>query len=669
MSLLYISQEKVENKDLQRYALENNYQYFFKEFNDLTVQYANDRVLAEYESVTTNEDGTVYGFMLGEIYDIEEKRAELKVKHRFISDSDIEYLIHLYEEYGIEALEDLNGRFVVFLVNTALNEYILITDRYGSYRYFYALNKEKYDFCNDPVYLVDFLPKRKLNSEAVDEFFNFGYVLGNKTLLQGINLLGGASIVNLKTGNLSIKRYWDWSYLQKSYTKSFEEAVTELGELWLETIKKILIKHPKFLLPLSGGLDSRGILAAVDYLGAKDKIDSAYTFGQKGCLDIIIAKQLAKIAGINHVVFELNADNWWQNIDSAVDNTFGARNIIEAHSGLLSEIDSSYPVLSGVLGGETCGGDLLKKELMNITTKDISDSLFKHLRKQKGIRNTRLLKNYKKSEINFVSGYNSKDLYLVATRGLYFIDVKVLGERFNYIEPFMDNKIIDFIYSLPDEWRLNRRIYKQMLLKFFPDYFSGIPWQKDCSPIEKRTSTGIITKRENKNRKQLVLFGASSLGIKAIEVLKYEHDSIYFCDNDKKKWGHFIKGIKIISPFMLKKLSRISEIKVFITSMYWREISSQLLDLGITNFEVFQQFRDYRNYDRWLRTPGIYERVYEILLSPRCKKRNHYHSKRVKKTLSQHKKGKIDAAQDIGLLVTFELFCRRFLDISDETRK
>ena len=146
MSLLYISQEKMENKDLQRYALENNYQYFFKEFNDLTVQYANDRVLAEYESVTTNEDGTVYGFMLGEIYDIEEKRAELKVKHRFISDSDIEYLIHLYEEYGIEALEDLNGRFVVFLVNTALNEYILITDRYGSYRYFYALNKEKYVF-------------------------------------------------------------------------------------------------------------------------------------------------------------------------------------------------------------------------------------------------------------------------------------------------------------------------------------------------------------------------------------------------------------------------------------------------------------------------------------------------------------------------------------------
>lgn len=105
-------------------------------------------------------------------------------------------------------------------------------------------------------------------------------------MLKGINLLGGASIAHLKNDDLIIKRYWDWSHLQKGYTKSFEEAVTELGELWLETIKKILNKHPKFILQLSGGLDSRAILAAVDYLGAIDKIESAYTFGQKRCRDI-----------------------------------------------------------------------------------------------------------------------------------------------------------------------------------------------------------------------------------------------------------------------------------------------------------------------------------------------------------------------------------------------
>ena len=101
-------------------------------------------------------------------------------------------------------------------------------------------------------------------------------------MLQGLELVGGASIVSLKPGELRLKEYWDWSSLKKGYDKSFQEAVSDLGDLWLETIKKVLNKHQKFNLPLSGGLDSRAILAAIDYLGLKDKIDSAYTLGQKG---------------------------------------------------------------------------------------------------------------------------------------------------------------------------------------------------------------------------------------------------------------------------------------------------------------------------------------------------------------------------------------------------
>lgn len=160
---------------------------------------------------------------------------------------------------------------------------------------------------------------------------------------------------------------------------------------------------------------------------------------------------------------------------------------------------------------------------------------------------------------------------------------------------------------------------KEMLLKFFPKYFSEIPWQRSCSPISEGTSIGITTKKENKNSKQLVLFGASTQGIKALEVFNYEYDSIFFYDNNREKWGKFIKGIEVISTFLLKKLSRSGEVKVSITSMYWREIRSQLLDLGITNFEVFQKLSDYRNVEKWFCTLEIYERLSEILVSPAVK--------------------------------------------------
>ena len=207
---------------------------------------------------------------------------------------------------------------------------------------------------------------------------------------------------------------------------------------------------------------------------------------------------------------------------------------------------------------------------------------------------------------DFHADYCSRDLYLVVTRGMGFINVPVLEEKFNYIEPFFDNRLINFIYSLPDEWRINNKLYAAMLTKFFPKYFSEIPWQKTGAPIN-GASFVVIKRNVSDNKKRVVLFGASELGKKSLELLKHEYGQIYFCDNDIKKWHCFINGTEVISPLELRELSRKNEVKVFITSMYWPEISLQLLDMGITNFEVLEQVRDYRNYDKWFRSPGVYE--------------------------------------------------------------
>lgn len=97
--------------------------------------------------------------------------------------------------------------------------------------------------------------------------------------------------------------------------------------------------------------------------------------------------------------------------------------------------------------------------------------------------------------------------------------------------------------------------------------------------------------------------------------------------------------------------------------MYWKEIGVQLVEMGITNFDVFK--KDYRDYDKWFRTPGVFEFVWGILLSSKCERRNYFNTSEVKKLLHNHMLGRIDAARDIGLLVTFELFCRRFIDDSN----
>jgi len=87
------------------------------------------------------------------------------------------------------------------------------------------------------------------------------------------------------------------------------------------------------------------------------------------------------------------------------------------------------------------------------------------------------------------------------------------------VKPFIDNRLLEFVYSLDDEYRYNGKLYHTMLLKYYPEVFSNIPWQ----------STGkIITgKDENSHVKNLY----RSLRSKAIKLVK------------SSKWDYKIREI------------------------------------------------------------------------------------------------------------------------------
>lgn len=60
-----------------------------------------------------------------------------------------------------------------------------------------------------------------------------------------------------------------------------------------------MAKHEKFNISISGGMDSRLIVAAIDYLNLNNKINISYTVGIKGCLDELIAREVAKQLTLN----------------------------------------------------------------------------------------------------------------------------------------------------------------------------------------------------------------------------------------------------------------------------------------------------------------------------------------------------------------------------------
>lgn len=68
---------------------------------------------------------------------------------------------------------------------------------------------------------------------------------------------------------------------------------------------------------------------------------------------------------------------------------------------------------------------------------------------------------------------------VVSNRGIRFVasGSDLLADRLHNLKPFMDADLLDFVYSLPDEYRYNSRLYNAMLLKYYPEYFVTIPWQ------------------------------------------------------------------------------------------------------------------------------------------------------------------------------------------------
>ena len=90
--------------------------------------------------------------------------------------------------------------------------------------------------------------------------------------------------------------------------------------------------------------------------------------------------------------------------------------------------------------------------------------------------------------------------------------------------------------------------------------------------------------REDETMKKIIIFGASSTGISAMELLKKEYDIIGFSDNNCDKWNSYIKGKKIFPP---KDLVEMENVEIIIASVYYAAISKQLRQLGITKIKIF----------------------------------------------------------------------------------
>lgn len=220
----------------------------------------------------TNEDGTVAVVFNGEIYNYLELRGELlKLGHKFRSSTDTEVIVHAYEEYGKEFPSRFNGMFAIGIWDSAKKELLLARDRLGVKPLYYHRNGQSISFASEiKSLLADPEVARKVDLQALSNFFTLHYVPGPRTMFAGVMKLQPGHIMTVRDGKVETERYWelrkDPALVKYMRTAREEEAAGHLYSALSESVRKRLQSDVPVGALLSGGLDSSAILGLMTEL-------------------------------------------------------------------------------------------------------------------------------------------------------------------------------------------------------------------------------------------------------------------------------------------------------------------------------------------------------------------------------------------------------------------
>jgi asparagine synthase (glutamine-hydrolysing) len=216
--------------------------------------------LAGGQQPFANEDGSLQLVANGEIYNFQDIKRELVARgHRFRSHSDVEVLVHAYEEYGESFLQRIRGMFALALWDDRRRLLLAARDRAGEKPLYYTLTRDGLRLASEIKALLSRSEvERELDVEALDQFLTYEYVIAPRTIFRHISKLPAAHYLVYRDGEITIKRYWDAADVT---TRSWSDA--EAADALRSTLQRAVRSQMMADVPigvfLSGGVDSSAV--------------------------------------------------------------------------------------------------------------------------------------------------------------------------------------------------------------------------------------------------------------------------------------------------------------------------------------------------------------------------------------------------------------------------
>ena len=551
-----------------------------------------------------NEDQTLCLVMEGEVYDYQALKQQLLAHgHRFRVDNDAEFVLHLFEELGEEFASQLNGAFVAAIWDHPARKLWIVNDRFGLHPLFYRQAGHRLLFAgHTAAFFADPGYQPQVDPVALAEFFSFEHVLGDRTLLADVKLLPPGSVLTFQAGQLSIRPYYDFQFTEDYQDRDETWYVERWIHLMHQAVERRMRGDGPVGVQLSGGLDSRAVLAM---MGRQHYPIHTISFGVPGCDDARFAREVAARRGTVHHFLELKPDYLRTQAEEGVKLSNGLKSCVHMHVlGTLAETAEIVNVLYTGSLGDSIMGTHLQRDLLAIHSPTVlarmlfnrynhcfpedthpqlfSDDFYAQVEGTVFEEFSQAL-----AESRACLSANKREHYSIRQNDRRWVleGQNLLRSRVIVRTPFYDNDLVDFMVSVPPGLRCDKYLYIRGLVRAAPD-LAKVPYARTGLPL-------VPCMRD-----------------------------LFIRANQQVRWWLRQAGFKWIST---------------------------------------PQKRPYADYNHWMRTV-LRDWVEDVLLDPRTLSRGYWRPQYVHTLVERHMRGEGNFAPQLGVLLTVELWHRLFLE-------
>ena len=418
----------------------------------------------------------------GEIYNYIEIRAELDGHYTFKTDSDTEVLLAAFIIYGNQCLPKLNGMFSFAIWDNQDKKLFAARDRFGVKPFFYSIKNNSFYFSSEIKAIHAAGISRIPNEKVWASYFAYGsYGNPNETFWEEILQLPGGHFLEFQNQQLALKK---WYFFEDEVAKqpknlTFEQAKEHYVALLKDSINLRFRADVPVGFNISGGLDSSVLLAFVNNNNNNSSVN-AYTFytnnptyDELPWVEMMVAKTKSPLTKVLLQAHEV--PDFAQKMEAQQDEPYGGIPTL-AYAKIFEQArkDNVLVLLDGQGMDEQWAGYDYYTQENDTPIQGVTDSPFKMNMLSKSFLEKAEKPNYPKPFADGILNKQYRDLFCTKIpRALRFNDRISMLFSTELREPFLDYRLVEFVFSLPLDFKIKNGVTKFMLREIASEYLAN----------------------------------------------------------------------------------------------------------------------------------------------------------------------------------------------------